>query len=987
MPDIVPSYQPNIKEELKELSRYKFHPSGIQNHTLNRLTDMLDGKVELMDPSNPFLYLLESSCLNTTFAIQEYLLTARKLYPRLANSSEDLYLHMSDFDYLGRFGEPVDANVVFNIDYRAFKRTARRTGITPNTGDYVLRIPKHFQITIDSFVFTLLAPITIVETANGILDLKLDIDRGDIVYPYNTNLIKHERIYINNDEQYITFRMRLPELLLETTEVPVEKNSLFKKKLSYKQDRQFYYFKAYRLDSTNNWKEMLVTHTDQVYDIDEPTCLVKVLPDENKVEYYIPPVYINSGMVKGKVKFVIYSTKGSVSVNFTDYDTSEFKGSYNKVFPETDLDTDSNPLNMVPKVFYIEELVVGGRDSVPFEQLKRDVIDNSIGDRQLPVTDKQLSYLVRSKNFNLLRDIDTITDRIYLLETVLPGNLTSDDISRFNLDIIEYKTTIENLINTNRNFINKGNRNIIVIEKGSVFQLEDGRISPISVDELVGIEGLSAIDKIVKINNGGYISTYYHYVIDYTTDIIDLRAYDLERPRVKSISFDGINSTTDAAVNIIGMPEIIKITDHSDPSRKGYRLAGMASFTSFNENILSTSITPVLLVTDDVGNRFFLRSETPDLGSDLPDSDLDTMDDIIYFEFNLRSLFSIDRANKIHISNFINHSGLGTGVDIELAKDIKLMFLTNALSEGYEEGPMDALIAGSTISTSANTAVVSMENLHVEFGDRLDRLYSRIHTSVGDAEYEVYETDVHATYGYSIWGPNYAEEIHFPNDNILNELGEPIVKHRAGDFVLNENGDKVEIKLGAHNIYPNLMFIDYKVEVATNETTKEYYSFIRDYLGTKILGDAAAINEELLENTESFVVVPKSITDVAVNTHNTTRIIKTMQSFRVNIYVEQSIYVDEDTKSKIYSIVLNELDAYLSENTELKRTVILNRLYEELKNTILSIEFERFTEIDEEYISLVNKNARLGINKLLKIDSTGFSLDNDLIVSFLLITE
>ena len=78
MPDITPSKSIDIQQELNNLAVYRYHPNGIFNATINRCQDMVDGKIELVDPSNPFIYLLETSCLNTAYAIQEFTLLNRK---------------------------------------------------------------------------------------------------------------------------------------------------------------------------------------------------------------------------------------------------------------------------------------------------------------------------------------------------------------------------------------------------------------------------------------------------------------------------------------------------------------------------------------------------------------------------------------------------------------------------------------------------------------------------------------------------------------------------------------------------------------------------------------------------------------------------------------------------------------------------------------------------------------------------------------------
>ena len=159
MANLIPTNPMNIEQELENLNLYKYHPSGILNVSLNRLQDMLDGKVELTDPSTPFAYLLETSCLNTAFAVQEYAMQTRKLYPRMANHDDDLSLHMSDFDYLGRFSEPSYANVIFNILFNDFKSKAV---FDPLTRDWVLKLPRHLKVSIFKYFYWLTSAIVIL---------------------------------------------------------------------------------------------------------------------------------------------------------------------------------------------------------------------------------------------------------------------------------------------------------------------------------------------------------------------------------------------------------------------------------------------------------------------------------------------------------------------------------------------------------------------------------------------------------------------------------------------------------------------------------------------------------------------------------------------------------------------------------------------------------------------------------------------------------
>jgi hypothetical protein len=374
MPDITPTNPLNIAKELDKLDLYKYHPNGILNISLNRLTDMLDGKIEITDPSNPFTYLLETSSLNTAFAIQEYTLLTRKLYPRLANNEKDLYLHMFDYDYLGIFSEPAYGHVIFNLLFNDFKTKAT---YNPIQKEYVLKLPRHLKIVVDKYIFTLTSAIIIRLTETGIIDVKFENQDFNNIFPVETNYINFNLYKVNAEETYINFIIKLPEIDIEPVEIPIEKSKLFKNTLSFNPNRKFYFFRAFYMKN-GVWKEMIVTHTDEVYDIYNPTCIIKVLQNEKTIEYYIPPIYLNSNMVESKVKFLIYTTNGYINVNFNDFNISSFTTEYNPVFPDLELDEQTEPLQLISKVIYLHDKIVGGKDNLLFNDIKNAVIENSM---------------------------------------------------------------------------------------------------------------------------------------------------------------------------------------------------------------------------------------------------------------------------------------------------------------------------------------------------------------------------------------------------------------------------------------------------------------------------------------------------------------------------------------------------------------------------------------------------------------------------------
>ena len=50
-----------------------------------------------------------------------------------------------------------------------------------------------------------------------------------------------------------------------------------------------------------------------------------------------------------------------------------------------------------------------------FEELKNNVISNSVGDRGIPITNKQLEFYTTKNNFRIIKDVDVVTNRTFLL--------------------------------------------------------------------------------------------------------------------------------------------------------------------------------------------------------------------------------------------------------------------------------------------------------------------------------------------------------------------------------------------------------------------------------------------------------------------------------------------------------------------------------------------------------------------------------------------
>lgn len=958
MANLTPVNQITIEDALGELSQYKYFPNKIVNISLNRLNDMLNGMVDFVDPSNPFVYLLETSALNTAYAIQEYTLLTRRLYPRLANNESDLYLHMSDFDFLGIYSEPAYANITFNF---LLNDITTKAYYDSTLGRRILKIPRNFQVSVDKYVFTITSAIYLVRNDNGVIDIYYENQTYDNLFPVTTNHIDFKVVKINQEETYVQFQINAPEVLIESTEIPIEKSKLFRGTLTYTQNRQFYYFKAYYY-LNQKWNEMLVTHTQDVYDINKPTCIIEVLKDTNEVNYYIPSVYINNNLLGSKVKFLIYTTNGPIDVNFLNYNVTDFQATYANIFPDVELDDTTAPLNIISKVIYIEEEVVGGKNQIDFATLKESVIDNSIGDRKLPITRNQLSFEASQLNFNLITDVDVITNRIFLLSLNLPNAKTRYPVAKLNLDILEYKTTISEIAQ-NKNNVYVFSDSLLSIAKGAIFKLGDNWLDFLSVDEYTNLLNLSQEALVYELNNNHYFATLFHYIIETKNNTVDFRAYDIEDPQLSNINFKLFNDTSQIGMNTSSIS--------IEKTQVGYTLSLMTNLKKYRNDFTAYDIDVYLVYTDDNNSNFFLKGSLYTIVDDNP-----------LYKFYIDSNFIINSDNQILITNFTDSNAIATSIWMPLKTNLSILYVTNNLSKNYKANDIDSYFVGSFLANGF--ASITLEEIELTFGVNLERLYRRTHSAVTGYDYEVYTENIPLRYDTNVYDDN-NNIIHYKGEIVKDEHGNVVYQYKIGEIKLDENNQPIIRNVRDTLRFFNFCFIDYRALVATNPNIVNYVTYLRNYISANCTENAAKFNDLLLENTESFLTIPKNIDYIKVLSENIQYYIPSMQVFNVVVYVREQVYLDNNTRDKISYTIIKLLDEYLYNNTILIKTQVLDIIYNEIKSYVKSITFSLFTELNSEYIEILDANARISLDKKITSELTGYNLVENVTIEFKLV--
>ena len=187
--------------------------------------------------------------------------------------------------------------------------------------------------------------------------------------------------------------------------------------------------------------------------------------------------------------------------------------------------------------------------------------------------------------------------------------------------------------------------------------------------------------------------------------------------------------------------------------------------------------------------------------------------------------------------------------------------------------------------------------------------------------------------------------------------------------------------------YLNLLFIDYRVGLCNSKADKQYSSEIREHITKVCLDSAVKVQDQILDNSEAFVVVPKTIDNIRVKTATQYYTISSAQKFGITIYVGFITYNNAEVRDSITYSTVKMVDEYLYNNNILKKTELLNKLYTSLQEFVVSVSFDKFTEIDSEYIQVIDENARLTIEKQLSVTATGYELKENIDVIFKLVEQ
>ena len=940
-------------ENLKaNIELYKNDPAGIQRSVINLLTEASDGLIDIVDPTSPFVFSLEASSLLTASFISENQALNRRQYAFSAQTSEDLYPHMSDKDFVDRFAIPSTAKIIFMIEKEELLNSLV---LDSATGIRKIVIPRNTKLTVANTVFSLQYPVEIRQMSHGGLQVVYDGSDVSPLYTLNSNLITYTTLTTDDGTEYLGFELLMHQFDIVTKTSPLNSSSAFY--LNIELTDQYYYCRVWVDNGNGTYSEIQTTHTDDIYDPYTPTAVLKVT--DTKVEIKIPQIYINNQLLSKSLRVDVYQTKGPIEINLANYAPEQFVTNFIAI-NKSEENIFVAPLKTLKNIKTISSSITqGGRDEMTFEELRLRVIKNAIGAPSIPITNVQIESTLERSGYTIVRNIDTITNRVFLATRPMPTPVNSELLTAASTSVSTLSITAAAAV-SHSTVIDNGQ--IITITPDTIYRLDKGVLEIVPTSEIQYIKSLPSDQQATVITNGNYFYTPFHYVMDLTNREFDLRAYYLDSPSIVNRSFVAENDTT--------LLQVSTSTATMLRTESGYKLRISTSSSDAFKEIDDDQVFVQLAVipTGDIA-RAYLDGQL--IG-------LNDKNERIY-EFDLSTNFSIDSNGELSMLNFTMYNDTPRIVKVPLKAKYDILYSTSfTVGPQWSLSNIDSILGYHVLP--ANTHAITHEKIELHFGDSLNYLWCRARSVVSEQQYDRWAMDIPATYEQDVYERDLATgmafsivdnqvvytKLHSAGDPVVDENGDPVYKYRAGDIKTDSYG--VPIISAPRDLLRqmDILLIEGSYYFATDSFSNDYRKTLVSKVVSWLTDDLPNMGGDLLEKTNIYYYPTTTIGNIKVMVNNgTTVTIDAGQTLYVKLHVRRNVYNNSELRDTISKKTVKVISDALV-NTVVSTSDIVDQLRAQYKDDVIAVSFKGLGG-DKNYdvLTMLDDSTRLSVRKRL----------------------
>lgn len=907
----------NLRDNLYVLRN---NPGAIQRINGRFLRDVLQNKYDIVDPTNPFVMLMEATAVNVSAFMVANDVNTRRQYPAAAVTQDDLYLHMSDKDYIDRFGTPASTQYEILLNTKELIAAFDALQDDNPISERKLVLGRDSEFIVNGTTFTLQYPVEVRQLAHGEFQVVYDGSIPSPLLALRTNQIPFEfREDTVQKDVWITFKVDVIQVKIESYTAAITPATNFVADYTYTDS--FCYCRVYNRytssDSSDNpWVEIKTTHTDQVYDPNDPTAVLRVL--NGSMNVYIPQIYVNSLLVRGSLRVDIYTTKGEMTMFTEGYPLNAFSANFRNIDKSKDNAYTALVSSLNSVIVFSRTPVSGGTNAVAFEDLKTRVVKNVIGERNIPITNVGIETSLRNLGYTIVKNVDSVTNRVFKASKAMPAPFDEKLITAAASSI----ETLIGSISTLKNHTQiKNNDKRITLTPEIAYENVNSVIRILPETELQAMRDMEneALAKLVT--NNKYLYTPFHYVLDTSSEEFEVRPYYLNSPSVVTTLFVAENSSTmlQAGTNTYTLSR----------STTGYTLRvytkSNAAYKALDDDRTHAQLS---FVPESSGVRAYLN------GTYIGRTDSDER----IFEFFIGTNYDINSSDGLGLTNFRLQDTLEQLVYSTLVQDFDVIYIVSSSSAtGWSLSSVDSFVSSQLIKNYPDTndidevRGINQEKIRLSFGQALKTLWARSRSNASIDQYQTYTQDVPLFYTENIYkidpvthtivsfdsdGEAVYELLHAIGDPVLDTDGSQIMKFKKGDIVRDSSGRPVVISQQDITRLTDLMFVEGAYFFATDSSSKTYRAQIESLVVQWLTNDLKDITKSLLDQTRIYFY-PKTNTGT-INARvdgNADVTLDAGQAFRVDITVPKTVFENTKLRESMKRSTIEIIDAALSQPT------------------------------------------------------------------------
>lgn len=702
------------------------------NRLTNAIIDAMEasdagGGLRINDPNNGFvIQMLANNHIFSKFS-EKIDYTNAFYYSQRARTTEQLYPHLSEFDYINLMASPATLPFIFGMS----KQWIISNSVFFDANYNKLQIPATSFITMGNLVYSMYYPIDIFVNRNtGAVTAFYNTDKANSLYSLESNMLLDVREYTKDGIEYFQIMFNMFQFERAVTDITVGNEQGFNRTFTF--ENQFYATKVFTYNEDGSWTELKYSLDKLYYDYKTPTALISILNDASQIKIEIPQIYFSNNQISQTIRVELYTTNGAVDISLSAADVLGRQANF-----DTQSSPFAAPLVQMPTWLLIPTSmeVVGGSDSKTYPEIRDAIINQRLHDR-VPITTPELIEAASKAGFaKLTRYKDDVTDRMYFVS----NTLTDSDgmiIPTFTGDILITDEYLQGASSTIINHTDGYN----TILPNTVFKITDNTqvCTPLKTSDIAALAAMTKEQQVAELNKGTLVRQPFHITLVTTSKSPHANIYNLLSPKLQNLVFVRENPNSAPQMSVIACS-----IEHQLNGTGGFRVLMTLDRSSNIETASITNFKVVLTSKSKVGEDIFFPATY--VGVDNNNNSV--------WEVILATNYRISTEDYLTVMMYDSTNTLSAvEIGLEHTFNVLTMFTTSFAPEIPDDRILDNLLP---TAFAGNNTVMSHQTMALFLGKNLsNQVYCGVNTTWGSDEFDTATSNVYYTTNAPIFQTN-----------------------------------------------------------------------------------------------------------------------------------------------------------------------------------------------------------------------------------------